>query len=283
MDDTYSGGGDLQFPFTLGGGDRSGRVKVGGSMSAKTRDAFTRRFRFLAIPGGVVNNAVRERQPNDLFDPETIGSDGFELQEATFRPDNYDASEDVMAGYAMFDAEVTGSLRLMAGLRVEAAAQEVTPRDLFDIGLESLPGASLDDTDLLPALNLTLQLREGMNVRLGVSRTLARPQLRELAPFSFADYAGGYLTVGNPELNRSLIRNFDARWETFPGGRSLLVASAFQKTFVDPIEAVVLPSTELLKTWVNRGTASNWGIELEMRSDLDGILPRSGRFPSTRI
>ena len=273
VDDTHSGALDIEFPFTLGGGDRAGMVKVGGSLSAKTRDAFTRRFRFLAIPGGVVNNAVRERHPNDLFDTETIAGNGFELQEATFRPDNYDASEDVLAGYAMFDARITGSLKLMTGLRVESAAQQVAPRDLFDIGLEPLEGASLDDTDLLPALNLTLRLRKGMNLRFGASRTLARPQLRELAPFAFADYAGGYLTVGNPELNRSLIRNFDARWEKFLGGSSLLAASAFYKTFVAPIEVAVLPSTELLKTWVNGGPAINRGVELEVRTGFGGISP----------
>ena len=273
VDDTYSGGTDLEFPFTLGGVDHNARVKVGGSVSTKEREAFTRRFRFLAIPGGVVNNAVRQRDPNDLFDGETIGSNGFELQEATFRPDNYDAEEDILAGYAMFDGEITESLRLMTGLRVESATQEVTPRDLFDIGLDPLDAAHLDDTDLLPALNLTAQLGERMNLRFGASRTLARPQLRELAPFAFADYAGGYLTVGNPELRRSLIRNFDVRWESFPGGRSLLAASAFYKSFDNPIEVAVLPSTELLKTWVNGGTANNWGVELELRSGLEGVSP----------
>ena len=273
VDDTYSGAVNLELPFTLGGGERAGRVKVGASLSGRTRDAFTRRFRFLAIPGGVVNNAVRERHPNDLFDSGTIGTDGFELQEATFRPDNYAAAEDILAGYAMFDAGVTGSVRIMTGIRVESAAQEVAPRDLFDIGLEPLEGAALDDTDLLPALNLTVRLRDGMNLRFGASRTLARPQLRELAPFAFADYAGGYLTVGNPELNRSLIRNFDARWEMFSGGNSLVAASVFYKSFVDPIEVAVLPSTELLKTWVNGGTADNRGVELEMRTGLGRIAP----------
>lgn len=273
VDDTYNGSADVELPFTLGGGSRTGAVKVGGSVSFRVRDAFTRRFRFLAIPGGVVNNAVRARHPNDLFDTETIGSNGFELQEATFRPDNYDASEDILAGYVLFDAQVTGSLKLMTGLRIESAAQAVSPRDLFDIGLEPLQGAALDDTDLLPSLNLTLRLREGMNLRLAASRTLARPQLRELAPFAFADYAGGYLTVGNPELSRSLIRNFDVRWETFRGGGALAAASAFYKSFASPIEVAVLPSTELLKTWVNGGSAHNWGVELELRSGLGEISP----------
>ncbi len=273
VDDTYSGAADLELPFTLGGPDRNATFKVGGGMSTKDRNAFTRRFRFLAIPGGVVNNAVRGREPNDLFNSETIGSNGFELQEATFRPDNYDAEERIMAGYAMFDGEITGSLRVMTGLRVESATQEVAPRDLFDMGLDPLHAARLDAADLLPALNIAVQLAERMNLRLGASRTLARPQLRELAPFSFADYAGGYLTVGNPELLRSTIRNFDVRWESFLGERSVVAASAFYKTFDNPIEVSVLPSTELLKTWVNGGSADNWGVEFELRSGLEGISP----------
>ena len=271
VDDTYGGAGDLDIPFTAGG--RAGSIKVGGSTSMKNRDTFTRRFRYLMRTGGVVTPDVRQRDPNDLFTPETIAANGFELVEATFRPDNYEASEDISAGYAMVDTEATEALKLMAGVRVEVASQIVTPFDLHDVGQEPLPGASLENTDLLPAINLTFRLRESMNLRLAASRTLARPQLRELAPFSFADYAGGYLTVGNPELVRSLIRNYDARWEHFfaPGG--LIAASAFYKTFGNPIEVAVLPSTELLKSWVNGGSASNYGIELEFRSDLGALSP----------
>ena len=267
IDDTYSGAINVEWPFGMGRGERQGRVKIGGSMSTKTRDAYTRRFRFLAIPGGAIDNEVRERHPNDLFDEETIGSEGFELQEATYRPDNYDATEDVVGAFAMVEAELAESLGVVVGLRVESASQSVSPRDLFESGLPPLEPANLADVDVLPSVNATLAVGERSNLRLGASQTLARPQLRELAPFAYADYAGGYLTVGNPELHRSLIRNFDFRWETF----LLVAASAFYKLFVDPIEVAVLPSTELLKTWVNGGTANNWGFELEMRSDLDRL------------
>ena len=272
VDDTYSGAADLDFPFTLGEGTRPGTFSLGGFASVKRRDAFTRRFRFLVIPGGGLDRAARSREPNDLFDAQTIG-EGFELQEATFRADNYDASEDVYAGYAMVDAQLTEPLKVMAGLRVESAAQEVAPRDLFDLGLDPLPAATLDDTDVLPVANLTLRFGEGMNLRLGASSTLARPQLRELAPFAFADYAGGYLTVGNPELRRARVLNFDARWETFFGQGAVVAASGFYKSFDGPIEAAVLPSSELLKTWVNGGAANNYGVELEFRSDLGFVTP----------
>lgn len=272
VDDTYSGAADLALPFTLGDGDRTGTISLGGFASVKRRDAFTRRFRFLVVPGGGLDRAARSKEPNDLFDAQTIGS-GFELQEATFRPDNYDASEDVYAGYAMVDAQVAAPVKVMAGLRVESAAQTVAPKDLFDLGLDPLPAASLDDVDLLPGANLTFRLSENTNLRLGASGTLARPQLRELAPFAYADYAGGFLTVGNPELRRSRILNFDARWEAFLGRGVVMAASGFYKAFDSPIEVAVLPSSELLKTWVNGGTANNYGVELEFRSDLGFVLP----------
>lgn len=275
VDDTYSGSADLTVPFTLAGGDRDGSIALGGRVSTKRRDAFTRRFRFLLVPGASIDRGLG---PNDLFDAGTIGADGFELQEATFRPDNYDAKEDVAAGYVRLEANVAQSLKIMTGVRVEAVAQEVTPFDLFDTGQPPLDGAHLDNTDFLPVLSLTFGLRENMNLRLSGSRTLARPQLRELAPFAFADYAGGYLTVGNPELARSTIRNVDTRWETFFGGGGLVAASAFYKRFDDPIEVSVLPSTELLKTWVNGGAANNYGVELELKTGLGFLSPALRSF-----
>lgn len=275
VDDTYSGSARLTVPFTLGEGDRSGSIAVGGRVSKKRRDAFTRRFRFLLVPGAAVDRALA---PNDLFGAGTIGKDGFELQEATFRPDNYDALEDAAAGYVKVEAGLARSLKVMTGVRVESVVQEVTPFDLFDTGQPPLEGAHLDNTDFLPALSLTFGLREDMNLRLSGSQTLARPQLRELAPFAFADYAGGHLTVGNPELARTTIRNFDTRWETFFGGGGLFAASAFYKSFQDPIEVSVLPSTELLKTWVNGGAAHNYGVELELATGLGFLSPAFESF-----
>src|SRR5690606_4053167 len=93
----------------------------------------------------------------------------------------------------------------------------------------------------------------------------------ELAPFSFADYAGGYLTIGNPALDRTRITNLDARWEWFFRPGALVAVSGFYKQFEHPIETLVLPSTELSKTWVNAPEATNYGVELEARTDL-GVL-----------
>ncbi|HSH46047.1 MAG TPA: TonB-dependent receptor, partial [Longimicrobiales bacterium] len=263
----YGAGLDLSLPLELAG--RAATLALGGAADFKDRDSFARRFRFL--PVGHMSEEVAAREPDDLFTEETIGPDGFEVREATFPGDNYDATQEILAGYAMLEARLLESLRLEAGARVERTRQEVAPLERFTSSTIPLENAHLDDTDVLPGVNLTWEATGSMNLRLGLSRTLARPQFRELAPFQFTDYAGGFLTIGNPALERSRIENYDARWEWFPTPTGLLAVSAFYKRFEDPIEAVVLSSTELMQTWVNAASATNHGLELELRTSLGAL------------
>lgn len=271
VDEGWNGGLSLRVPFELAG--REATLGVGASTDRKDRETYTRRFRFRPQAGGTIDDDVRARSPDELFggSGHLIAPDAFEIREATFRTDNYDARQTVDAVYAMLDAEPIEGLRLSGGARVERTLQSVSPRDLWPTGLGAVGGARARSTDVLPALNATLALGESMNVRAGASRTLARAELRELAPFSFADYAGGFLVIGNPRLERARITNLDLRWEWFPDARSVLAVSGFYKRFARPIEVSVLPSSELIKTWVNAGEADNRGVEIEARSGL-GVL-----------
>lgn len=273
VDSGWNGGSSLKIPFELGGLPAS--VAMGASTDRKDREAYTRRFRFRPQAGGMIDNDVRTLQPDELFggDQSYIAPDGFEIREATFRTDNYDASQSVDAAYLMADFEPVRGLRLSGGARIERTLQEVSPKDLWDTGLDPIEGANRESTDVLPAINVTVGISDEMNIRASASRTLARAELRELAPFSFADYAGGFLVIGNPQLDRARISNFDLRWEWFAGPQSVLAVSGFYKEFLDPIEVSVLPSSELIKTWVNADEADNYGVEIEARSDL-GFLAR---------
>jgi hypothetical protein len=268
VDEGWSGGTSLSLPLEVR--DLPATASFGVSTDRKDRGAYTRRFRFRPRSGGVVDDSVRVLSPNELFggDGAHIRPDGFEIQEATFRTDNYSAREVVDAAYAMLDLQPMAAVRISGGARVERTLQSVSPHDLWETGLEPVPGAELETMDVLPAVNATISLTDDMKLRAGASRTLARPQLRELAPFSFADYAGGFLVIGNPELERTRISNFDLRWEWFAGPEAVIGVSGFYKRFAGPIEVSVLPSSELLKTWVNAHGASNYGVEVELQSDL---------------
>ncbi len=174
----------------------------------------------------------------------------------------------------MLDMSLGSRLRVSAGARFERTAQSVVPFDLAETSQAPLEGAEFTSDDILPALNFTFELNPEMNLRGGVSRTLARAEVRELAPFGFADYAGGANVVGNPNLQLTTIDNLDARWEWFFRAGGILSVSAFYKKFTNPIEVAILPSTELLKTWVSASEANNIGLEFEFRSDLE-ILAES--------
>ncbi|MGH7541228.1 MAG: TonB-dependent receptor domain-containing protein [Gemmatimonadota bacterium] len=263
-EDAYNGGLDLRIPIRVNG--VPGAISLGAVAAYRDRDVYTRRFRFR--PQGGIGDEVRALDPNDLLTPAHIAPDSFQIQEATFRADNYVADQTILAGYVMADVEILPRLRIAGGVRVETTDQDVQPIDRFDATLEPLPGADLDDTDLVPGANLTWSPNDAMNVRVAASRTLARPEFREQAPFSFADYAGGYLVAGNPLLERSRITNLDLRWEWFPHAGAVVSLGGFYKFFDDPIEELVFPSSEFIKTWVNVDEARNFGAEIEARSDL---------------
>ena len=272
VDEGFNGGGSLKLPFELA--DAPAALTVGGSVERKDRTTYTRRFRFVPAPGAgsIIDNDIRLLGPNQLFGGagSYITPDGFEIQEATFGPDNYDGVQDLDAGFVLLDFQVVDGLRLSGGARVERSLQTVDPRALFGNG-GSNGAADLRSTDVLPAINATVAVSARANVRASASRTLSRPQLRELAPFSFADYAGGYLVLGNPELELTRITNADLRFEWFRTPQSVVAVSTFYKEFEAPIEDAVLPGTELKKTWVNARGGTNYGVELELRSPLDVI------------
>ena len=177
---------------------------------------------------------------------------------------------DVYGGFAMVDLSLGPKWRVVGGVRVEDASINVTTIDPLVPG--SVPAiAHLENRDPLPSVNLTYALTSHQNLRLGYARTLSRPDFRELSPFDFTNVLGGFNTVGNPNLRRAKIDNYDLRWEWFPGGSQVIAASYFYKDSTDPIEVTIQPTTDLRQSFINAAGAKNQGIELEFRRDLGFI------------
>ena len=109
-------------------------------------------------------------------------------------------------------------------------------------------------------------------MRLAYTRTLARPTFRELAPGDIYDPTNQSITVGNPDLVRTLVDNVDLRYEIYPNPGEIISFSAFYKNFTDPIETVLntqAANTEF--TWRNVEEAFLFGGEVEVRKQLDFI------------
>jgi TonB-dependent receptor len=184
---------------------------------------------------------------------------------------------DIYAAYAMVDLAFGPRWRLIGGLRVEKAEQAVHTIDNRVPNAQPVD-ARLRNTDPAPGVNLVYALTSRQNLRFSYSRTVSRPDFRELSPFDFNNVLGGFVTQGNPSLKRATISNYDARWEWFAGGNQVIAASLFAKTFNDPIEQTVLPANDLRQTFVNAEGARNIGVELEFRRSLASFSRRLREF-----
>ncbi|HTJ80979.1 MAG TPA: TonB-dependent receptor, partial [Polyangiaceae bacterium] len=271
---TYSGTLDVKQP--LGTADHRVDVKIGGAVSVRQRAFEARRFRFRpnrknAPPGfDLCPGATYDRDcPARLFTDDNVASGALELEEGTRDNDGYDAGLDVYAGYAMLDADVAPGWRVVVGPRLEVSSQDITP---FDPVSPDAPRTTTESgaPALLPAASVVWTPIAKANVRASLTKTVARPQLRELAPFGFTDYFGGREVRGNPDLEETAIVNADTRFEYFPTSREVVAVSAFYKRFEDPIEQIILPAgARGITSFVNAPSADLFGIELEARKSLD--------------
>jgi TonB-dependent receptor len=264
-DSAYGGGVDWTQP--LAPGDSAPKLKLGALLSRRSRDFEGRRFRY--VPRSGVAPETFRLPPDQLFTDENIGT-ALELEEYTRQDDSYDASQGLVAGYLMTDVAPTRGLRVVAGVRVEKSALTLSSYDPFAAELTETT-TEKDDLDLMPSLSLVVKTSETTNLRFAVSRTVARPELRELSPFAYTDYFGAREVLGNPELSRTRILNGDVRFEVFPGSSEVLAASLFYKRFEDPIEQIIIPSNRGIITYQNAEGATNLGLELEAQKGLGFI------------
>jgi outer membrane receptor protein involved in Fe transport len=184
----------------------------------------------------------------------------------------YDGEQEILAGYLMTVYNILPRLKVIAGGRVETTDLFVQSRDT------SLQPSVLDLTDFLYSANLIYSISEKSNVRVAASRTLARPNMRELAPFEQFDTKNGFFNIGNPALQRTLINNYDLRYELYPNSGELLAFSLFYKQFNDPILRRFSPTATIPELgYVNIDVANVYGVEIEFRKNLGFLGDRFWR------
>lgn len=278
----------------LGSGERLyttlDETSLGGGLDAKVK-LFTDAFAKTGYMGRTADRHFGARRyqqrfvagsdalpPEELFTPENSGT-RWNLKELTVDTDGFEASQTSHAGYLMAEIPATSWLRLIGGARREIFNQKiqvVPPYQLWNYQLEdaqNLDKANRTDKDWLPAGSVIVGLTEKMNIRAAYGGTVARPQLRELAPFASQDLIRRRLIQGNPDLKRTFIHNFDLRWEVFPSGTEVFAVSAFYKIFEDPIESAIISNMGNLRFENIRG-ATSYGAEFEARWSL-GLLSDS--------
>jgi len=249
--------------------DLESKFKFGAAYMERDREFWSRRFRFL--PRDV--SRIDMSQPmEELLSPENINQNEFEVQETTRATDTYDADQRIKSFYCLLELPLSERLRLAGGVRFEDSEINVITFNLFKQDSDPIVSA-IDSEDWFPSVNLTWTIMENMNMRLGYSETVSRPEFHELAPFEFTNVRGGGTIKGNPELQVAEIKNYDFRWEWYLNDSDLLAISIFYKDFDDAIEKTIQQGIELVKSFVNAETAELFGVELELRKNLGFISP----------
>jgi len=271
-DEVASGGVDFTWSLPF---ERDLNLGFGVAYSDNDREALQRTFRFDA--GGASLPQFNQYQRIDyLLSDYNFLNDIVVLNEITANNNGesaYTGKLETTAAYVQLEGELAPLWRASVGVRYEDATQSVTPRDIFSGeaigGIYAAP--PLENDYLLPAATITWNFADNQQLRLGASKTIARPQFRELAPQQYTDPDNDRLFFGNPFLVDSELMNLDLRYEWFFGAGEYFTAGLFHKRIDNPVEAVIgdFGGNQLFQGFLNAPEATLHGVELEFKKYFD--------------
>jgi hypothetical protein len=247
-------------------------IKAGYYGDYKTR-TFNARYLNYLYPDGPdfdasIGEDLRSLPLNQIFDPVNIKrKDGFVIEEGTTAQDSYEGTNLLAAGY------ISGTFPIKKfdvgiGLRGEYNVQGLKAR--------SNNGSNIEVNNPvfapLPMLNVAYNINDRSLMRVAYSRTVNRPEFRELAPFLYYQFEYEAGVFGNPDLKTAFIHNVDMRWEMYPNPGEMISVGTFYKNFKDPIETYLQITTETPQLFFNNATqATSWGLEVEFKKSLASL------------
>jgi outer membrane receptor protein involved in Fe transport len=256
-EDLYAGSVDAAYRFDFG---IPVTLSAGGNYSKSERASSRYQFQYFR-PEGALRLEVSQQRPDFLLSDFNIDQFNIQLRDVSGAEGSaaYDADLEIRGGYVQADvnAEALG-LRATFGLRYEDASQSVQP---IGVGQASL----LENDYFLPAATITYTPRRDIQIRANASRTIARPQFRELAPQIFQDFESDREFTGNPFLTDSELFNAEVRGEYYFGRNQRLSLAGFYKKIDNPIEAAAFfaGGGQLRTGFANAPQATLYGGEVE--------------------
>ncbi len=153
---------------------------------------------------------------------------------------DYDITEDTLAGYVLGEFILGANTSFMGGVRVESTTNEYEANELVvdeegdPVGLMPVTGDK-KYTEWLPQFHLVYKTGEGSQLRAAVTRSLARPNFEDMAPWRFVNDEDGEIEMGNPDLDVTTAWNVDLMWEKYLEPIGIFSAGVFYKDLTDYI------------------------------------------------
>lgn len=276
-EDLWSGSLDLSFKITP---DLTGTF--GYAYSDTVRRTERRDFLFVAPGGTPVTSALF--RPDFLLQPDVIDFYNIALIDTNEANPVFDATLLTHGAYGQIQAFITPEISLNMGVRYEKGEQTVTPVQVFTVPTASLASTNLNRAYWLPAATLTFDVNDQMKFRLSGSKTIARPQFRELIFQNFFDTDSNRMFRGNPLLIDSQLYNAEARYEWYFDRDQRFTIAGFFKRINNPIESYSsFDDNSVITSFANAPKADLYGVEIETQKyfNLSG-LSEEGFFSTRR-
>lgn len=209
-------------------------------------------FAFLESPGQAAARDQARGLPPGTTAALLARTNGFA---AAVQPNSFAVSERVYAGYLEADFKGNlGSLPWMLNIgaryvhtELTASGRQLQLTDLLSVPNDptiyqavfangGAPQATAQRTSydyFLPSMNIKVNLTDKIIARFSASRTLTRPQIRDLAPrtnFDVTRPASLDASGGNPNLRPYTSNNFDLSFEWYPTATTTLSAAVYFKS-----------------------------------------------------
>ena len=240
------------------------RATVGFDYANTQRDSERREFQIIAP--STFPSAVGMLRPDFLLGSAVIEQFGIGLVETTESDPAFTAELRTEAAYLQAQAGLGDSFDLSIGARYERAEQWVQPLQVFDTLTNSGAATRLENDYILPGATLTWRLPEGMQLRFNASKTISRPQFRELMFQSYFDPESNRRYRGNPLLVDGEFFNAESRFEWYFAPEERISAAAFYKKIDRPIEAFTgFDDNTPVTSFANAPVATLHGAEVELQ------------------
>ena len=248
-------------------------LKVGAYTEHRAREYNTRFFIYSwknGLPGAYKVMNV----PNELLQEKNYGENGLYLLEQVDWRNNYEGNNLLSAGYVGGNLPL-GKLNVYAGVRFEYNRMELVSHTQKNE--ESPTSVFYTYDDFFPSVNAAYRLNDKHQFRLSYGRTVNRPEFREVSSSVYYDFDLASNVQGNYNLKPAYIDNLDFGYELYPSSGELISVSLFYKRFKNPIEwtYTVSGGTDLIYSYVNAKGADNYGVEVDIRKNLDFIGMRN--------
>ncbi len=253
-------------------GEWEPELKAGLYGEYRTRTYNTREFQYAWSPTNTLPDGFEfdeDVQGNVLIDS-NYGADKLYMQEEVNYMNNYEGKNTQIAGYVGINLPVK-AFNVYAGVRYEYDKQELIMNTKQTE--ESHHSTFYKYKDFFPSLNVSYKLNEQHQLRVAYGRSVNRPEFRELSTSVYYDFDLGSSVMGSSELEAAYIQNVDLRYEWYPSSGELISVALFYKHFDSPIEwtYTMTGGTDPVYSYVNAKGANNYGVEVDIRKNLDFI------------